>query len=156
MTRFEHNAFKDVSWRLFTKQSKKHPKITHLLTHINRSACWTHPVGHAMPHVYQMQLLPPVSPPQWLRGRTLFSGYKCPVFESIQVTRVSGGSKISHGGGGVDLLGGCECPTWVLFSENVCKNERIASCRGGHVPDKSLDLPMGVVTKKTFFFLKLT
>ena len=33
--------------------------------------------------------------------------------------------------GGVDRLGGCGPPTRVLFGENVCKNERIGSRRGG-------------------------
>ena len=35
------------------------------------------------------------------------------------------------GGGGVHPLGGvCGPPTWALFGENVCKNERIGSHRG--------------------------
>ena len=34
-------------------------------------------------------------------------------------------------GGGVDpFWGGFLPPTWALFSENVCKNKRIGSCRG--------------------------
>ena len=30
--------------------------------------------------------------------------------------------------------GGCGPLMWVLFSENVCENERIGSCRG-HAPE---------------------
>ena len=40
-------------------------------------------------------------------------------------------------GEGVDPLGGRGPLTWVLFSENVCKNERIGFCRGAcawHAP----------------------
>ena len=40
------------------------------------------------------------------------------------------------------ILAGFWPPTWALFSENVCENERIGSCMGGmhwHVP---LDLLM--------------
>ena len=35
-------------------------------------------------------------------------------------------------------------PTWALFSENVCENERIGSCRGGGVrrARPPLDPPM--------------
>ena len=34
-------------------------------------------------------------------------------------------------GGAVDpFCGGVWPPTWALFSENVCENERIGSCRG--------------------------
>ena len=33
-------------------------------------------------------------------------------------------------GGGMDPFWGGWPPTWALFSENVCKNERIGSCRG--------------------------
>ena len=36
--------------------------------------------------------------------------------------------------GGVHPLGGRGPPTWALFSENVCKNERIGSHRGWHAP----------------------
>ena len=32
--------------------------------------------------------------------------------------------------GGVNLLGGHQPLTWVLFGENVCEKERIWSCRG--------------------------
>ena len=35
--------------------------------------------------------------------------------------------------GGVHPLGGRGPPTWALFSENVCKNERIGS-HGGRAP----------------------
>ena len=28
------------------------------------------------------------------------------------------------------IMGGCGPPTWALFGENVCKNERIGSHRG--------------------------
>ena len=51
MTHFECDAFEDASWHIFMKQSEKHPKITHLLTQINRSAHWTHPAGCVMPHL---------------------------------------------------------------------------------------------------------
>ena len=50
MMHFERNMFKDASWCVFMKESKKHPKITHLLTQINCSAHWTRPEGHAMLH----------------------------------------------------------------------------------------------------------
>ena len=33
-------------------------------------------------------------------------------------------------GGRGPILGGFWLPTWALFSENVCENERIGSCRG--------------------------
>ena len=33
-------------------------------------------------------------------------------------------------GGGVHPLGGHGPPTWALFGENVCENERIGSHRG--------------------------
>ena len=35
-------------------------------------------------------------------------------------------------GQGVHLLEGCGPPTWALFGENVCKNERIGSHGGVH------------------------
>ena len=49
--------------------------------------------------------------------------------------------------GGMDPLGGCGPPTWVLFGENVCKNvcenERVGSCgEGGVRPARALDPPM--------------
>ena len=47
----EHYAFEDASWHIFMKQSKKHTKITHLLTSINHSPCWTHPTGCMTPHM---------------------------------------------------------------------------------------------------------
>ena len=47
---FERDVCKDALWHIFTTQSKKHPKITHLWTQINHLAHWTHPAGHAMPH----------------------------------------------------------------------------------------------------------
>ena len=34
------------------------------------------------------------------------------------------------GGGGHGPIRGHGPPMWVLFGENVCKNERIGSCRG--------------------------
>ena len=37
--------------------------------------------------------------------------------------------------------GGVWPPTWALFSENVCENERIGSCRG-RAGTQSLDPPM--------------
>ena len=33
--------------------------------------------------------------------------------------------------GGHRAIGGHQPPMWVLFSENICKNERIGSCWGG-------------------------
>ena len=48
-------------------------------------------------------------------------------------------------GGRAPVRGGCGPPTWALFGENVCKNERIGSHRGacaGHAP---LDPPMHAV-----------
>ena len=42
--------------------------------------------------------------------------------------QTSGGSRISVGG--VHPLGGRGPPTWALFGENVCENERIGSHRG--------------------------
>ena len=35
------------------------------------------------------------------------------------------------GGAWAHFGGGFWPPTWALFSENLCKNERIGSCRGG-------------------------
>ena len=43
-----------------------------------------------------------------------------------QLTQLSGGSRISHGGGG-----GRGSPAQVLFGKNVCKNKRIGSRKGG-------------------------
>ena len=40
-------------------------------------------------------------------------------------------------GGRGPVTGGCGPPMWVLFTENVCENERIGSHRGacaGHAP----------------------
>ena len=46
-------------------------------------------------------------------------------------------------GGAVHPLGGGRGPPkWALFSENVCKNERIGSHRGGMRWAHPLDLPM--------------
>ena len=59
--------------------------------------------------------------------------------------RVSGGSRISRRGG-VHSLGGRGPPMWPLFDENVCKNERIGSHRGGGVHwARPLDPPKGVI-----------
>ena len=44
--------------------------------------------------------------------------------------RFRGGSKISRRGHG-PVLWGCGPPTWVLFGEIVCENQRIGSRRGG-------------------------
>ena len=53
------------------------------------------------------------------------------VFQQSEPSAVtSGGSRISRRGG-VHPLGGHGPPTWALFGENVCKNERIGSHRGG-------------------------
>ena len=42
--------------------------------------------------------------------------------------------------------GGCGPPTRVLFTENVCKNERIGSHRGGRAPGTPpLDPPMHMI-----------
>ena len=40
-------------------------------------------------------------------------------------------------------LGGRGPPTWALFGENVCENERIGSHMGGVRPARPLDPPMG-------------
>ena len=45
----------------------------------------------------------------------------------------SGGSRISRRGGVHPLVGGRGPPTWALFSENVCENERSGS-HGGRAP----------------------
>ena len=42
----------------------------------------------------------------------------------------SGGSRISRRGGRAPIMRGHGPPTWALFSENVCENERIGSHRG--------------------------
>ena len=49
----------------------------------------------------------------------------------------------SAGGGRGPILGGGGVwpPTWALFSENVCENERIRSCRG-RAPARPLDPPI--------------
>ena len=54
------------------------------------------------------------------------------------------------------VLGGCGPPTWVLFDENVCENERIGSCWGG-VCRKILcvDPPMEAEVEKTVADLSL-
>ena len=39
------------------------------------------------------------------------------------------------GGGANPSWRGCQPLTHVLFGENICKNERIWSCWGGHVPE---------------------
>ena len=44
-------------------------------------------------------------------------------------------------GGAWTHFGGFWPPTWALFSENVCENERIGSCRG-RAPARPLDPPM--------------
>ena len=43
----------------------------------------------------------------------------------------SGGSRISHWGGG-QPIGGHRPPMHMLFGKNVCENERIGSCWGAH------------------------
>ena len=45
---------------------------------------------------------------------------------------------------------GCGPPTQVLFTENVCKNERIGSHRGGMHQAHPLDLPMHDTVKICF------
>ena len=56
--------------------------------------------------------------------------------ENYKTRFSSGGSMISHGG----VLGP---PTWALFGENVCENERIGSHRGeGMHLAHPLDPPM--------------
>ena len=47
-----------------------------------------------------------------------------------------------RGGGMHPLGGGCRPPMQALFGENVCKNERIGSHRGGVHPARPLDPPM--------------
>ena len=64
---------------------------------------------------------------------------------------ISGGSRISRRGG-VDPLGGPGPPMQVLFSENVCENERTGSHRGGHAP---LDLPMYMLSQLHPYWLRL-
>ena len=47
-------------------------------------------------------------------------------------------------GGRAPVGGGRGPPTWALFGENVCKNERIGSNRGacaGHAPPRSANVP---------------
>ena len=51
------------------------------------------------------------------------------------------GSRIFRRGGRGPILGGFWPPTWALFSENVCENERIGSCTG-RVLARPLDPPM--------------
>ena len=41
------------------------------------------------------------------------------------------GFPVGGGGGGAEPLGGRQPLIWVLFGENMCKNERIGSCWGG-------------------------
>ena len=58
----------------------------------------------------------------------------------INIIISSGGSRISNWG--VNPAGGCRCPTWLLFGENVCENERIGSCWGGDWEGTPLDPPL--------------
>ena len=51
-------------------------------------------------------------------------------------------------GGRGPILGGFWPPTWALFSENVCENKRIGSCRGGMHQHAPLDPPMLCVTQQ--------
>ena len=46
--------------------------------------------------------------------------------------------------GGVHPLGGRGPPTWALFGENVCENERIGSHRGRAPGTAPLDPPMSL------------
>ena len=46
------------------------------------------------------------------------------------------------GAGRAPIRGGCGPPTWALFGENVCKNERIGSHRGRAPGTPPLDPPM--------------
>ena len=57
------------------------------------------------------------------------------IFRSCLLSNMycSGRSRISHRGG-VHPLGGCGPLMRVLFSENVCKNEKVGSNRGRRVP----------------------
>ena len=64
------------------------------------------------------------------------------IFFDNFMTHSRAGSRIFCRGGVDPFGGGVWPPTWALFSENVCENERIGSCRGacaGHAP---LDPPM--------------
>ena len=45
-------------------------------------------------------------------------------------------------GGHGPIRGGCGPPTRALFGKNVCKNERIGSCRGCALGTPLLDPPM--------------
>ena len=55
--------------------------------------------------------------------------------------------------GDVDpFQGGFWPPTWAHFSENVCENERIGSCRG-RAPARPLDPPMHRDTCTTVSYL---
>ena len=54
----------------------------------------------------------------------------------------SGGSRISHKGGGIDLIGGRGLPRQLHFENFVCQNERIWPLGGRAPGTPSLDPPM--------------
>ena len=65
----------------------------------------------------------------------------------VSFTKYSGGSRISHGGGGgAEPLGqGRRCLTRVLFGESVCENKRIRSHLGtGSAPGSANEIFGGV------------
>ena len=68
-------------------------------------------------------------------------------YKRFQVSVVDPGFPL----GGVHPLGGRGPPTWALFSENVCENERIGSHRGTCTRHAPLDPPMSVFIKITYF-----
>ena len=57
-------------------------------------------------------------------------------------------------GGKWTHFGGFWPPTWALFSENVCENERIGSCRGRIPVRPPLDPPMPLQKLMTFVVLQ--
>ena len=61
----------------------------------------------------------------------------------------NGGFRISRQGS-VDPLGGggCGCPMWVLFSENVCENGTIGSRRRGVGRARPLDPPIVLLQQR--------
>ena len=50
--------------------------------------------------------------------------------------------------GGMNPLRGCGPPTWALFTENVCENERIGSHSAGVDPLGGMDLQCGHFSPK--------
>ena len=69
------------------------------------------------------------------------------VREKHLLHKVSGGSRISHGGGHWPH-GGHQLPRWLCFNKFVCQNERIWTLRGCTPVVPSLDPPMKVLQEK--------